>query len=325
MALSSWNGLYNHVEQRFMLKRRYKLFFLLKAIAQHADEFGLCYPGPDRLKKLTGLGTDKELNEALQFLVDGEYIKIWETYNPRRKVYDRDYQVSPFALYVREELQGYCEHIWETGERDFDKESAIVIKRNGQPESESESNQPESNNQNQNHHHHPTDIASKKLTTGSAPDYTNQSAGPQRKKRKPSSGKARSTEKENPQAGGRAPVPEKLDLRKYQSPLPHDQEDQAQDLVVMFRMRISQARGLVATYAPELVARAAVAVQDAMKRGAVNNPPGLLTHFLKRGAISPEDKQLYPTRAEQIEAQNAQFTYQDDEDQTQGDENNAKL
>lgn len=309
MALSSWNGLYNHIEQRFMLKRRYKLFFLLKAIAQHVDAFGLCYPGPKRLMKLSGLGTEKELNEGLQFLVDGEYIKIWETWNPRRKIYDIDYQVSPYVLYVREELQGYCEWIWQTGERDFDKESAIVIKRNAQPDSESESKQPESNNQNQNHHHHPDSIASKTLMTRSASDYTNQPEGPQRKKRKRPAGKTRSTEKETAHAGG--PPPEKIDLRKYQSPLPHTQEDHAQDLVVMFRMRISQARGLVATYGPDLVARAAVAVQDAMNKGHVNNPPGLLTHFLKRGAISPEDKTLYPTREEKIAAENEDFAYHD--------------
>lgn len=292
MALSSWNGLYNHVEQRFMLKRRYKLFFLLKAIAQHADAFGLCYPGPERLMKLSGLGTQKELNEGLQFLVDGEYIKVWETWNRRRKVFDRDYQVSPFVLYVREELQAYCERLWETGERDFSLEDEIVIKRNGQPESESESYQPESDNQNQNHHHHPANIASKKLTQGSANDYANQAEGQQRKRRKPSAGKTRATEKENPQAGGPVP-PEKIDLRKYQSPLPHAQEDHAQDLVVMFRMKISQARGLVATYGVELVSTAAAAVQDAMQRGAATNPPGLLTHLLKRGGINVQDKQLY--------------------------------
>lgn len=291
MALSSWSALYTHIERKFMLKRRYKLFFLLRAICHHTDAFGMAYPGPDKLKELSGFGTDKELNEGLQFLVDGEYIKIWESWNRKRKKWDTDYQVSPWAMYIREEYQSYCEQIWESGERDFGLEEAFVIKRNGQPESETESI-PESDNQNHNHLHYPGTIAAKRLIAGSASDYANQSEGQQRK-RKASSGKARRTEKENPQAGGSVP-PEKIDLRRYQSPLPRpSDEDYAQDLQLMFRMRISQARGLVATYGAELVATSAAAVQDAMSRGAATNPPGLLTHLLKRGGITTDDKQLY--------------------------------
>jgi len=310
MALSSWNGVYNHIEQRFMRARprRYKLFFLLKALCQHADEFGMCYPGDELLEELTGLGTQAMLNEGLQFLVDGEYIKIWEIWNPRRKQWDRDFQISPDVLYIREDLMPYVVKVWETGERDFGYESSIVIKRNGQPDTE-----PESETRIKNQNHHPTppprQHSSEEADDGSASDYTNQPEGPQRKKRKPSSGKARATEKETAHAG--PPPPEKIDLRKYQSPLPHAQEDQAQDLALMFRMRISQARGLVANYGAQLVARAAAAVQDSMNNGHVTNPPGLLTHFLKRGAISPEDKTLYPTREEKIAAENEKFAYHD--------------
>lgn len=136
--------------------------------------------------------------------------------------------------------------------------------------------------------------------TVSAPDYTNQ-----RQRRKPPAGKARATEKENPQAGGPVP-PEKIDLRRYRSPLPQmSQEDTAQDLHLMFRMKISQARGLVANYGPDLVATAAQAVQDQIEKGFVTNPPGLLTFYLKQGAISAEDRNLYPTRKERLAALNA--------------------
>lgn len=290
MALSSWNGVYSHVEQRFMRKRRYKLLFLLKVFCQCADEFGLSYPGDDLLKELTGLGTDATLNEGLQFLVDGEYIKIWESWNPRRRAWDRDFQVSPYVLYIREELQGYAEKLWATGERDFGFESAIVIKRNGQPESEPES---ESRIINQNHHPSPPPRQDSRKATDarSANDYANQAEGQQRKKRKPTAGKARATEKEPAHAG--PPPPDKIDLRKFQSPLPHNQEDRAQDLALSFRMKISQARGLVATYGDELVGTAAHAVHDAMRRGAATNPAGLLTYLLKKGGINVQDERLY--------------------------------
>lgn len=290
MALSSWNGVYSAVEQRFMRKRRYKLFFLLKALCQHADEFGLSYPGDELLKELTGIGSQLQLNESLQFLVDGEYVKIWESWNPRRRAYDRDFQVSPFVIYIREELQGYAEKLWHTGERDFDYESSIVNKLNGQPESEPES---ESRIINQNHQPSPPPRQHSRQATDarSANDYANQAEGQQRKRRKPTAGKARATEKEPAHAG--SPPPDKIDLRKYQSPLPHNQEDRAQDLALSFRMKISQARGLVATYGEELVGTAAHAVQDAMRRGAATNPAGLLTYLLKKGGINVQDERLY--------------------------------
>jgi len=307
MALSSWNALYTHIEQKFMRKRQWKPLHLLKVFVQHADPFGLSYPGEDRIKDLTGLGTTAQINENIQFLVDGEYLKLWDTYNPRRRVYETDYQVSPWTMYIREEYQGYCERIWNTGERDYGFENAVVIKLNGQPASEPES-EPTSVNQHQNQHHHPSNIAAKQLTTTSADDYTNHAEGKQRKRRKPPAGKASATERETAHAGSRPPTPEKPDLRKYQSPLPHNQEDQAQDLVLMFRMKVSQARALVALHGVELVATAAVAVQDAINRGAVNNPAGLLTYLVKKGGISPEDNRLYKTRAQLIAEANAALT-----------------
>lgn len=313
MALSSWNALYTHIEQKFMRKRQWKQLHLLKVFVQHADPFGLSYPGFDLIKDLTGIGTMAQLNEYMQWLVDGEYVKVWETYNQRRRTWDLDYQVSPFVMYIREELQGYAERIWITGVRDFGLEDEIVIKRNGQPSSEPES-EPTSVNQHQNHHHHPANIAAKQLTTIPGDDYETQPAPPKQNRRKPTAGKARATEKENPQAGGRPPVPDKIDLRKYQSPLPQmSQEDLAQDLQLMFRMKISQARGLVANYGIDLIGTAAAAVQDAMNKGAVTNPPGLLTYFLKRGAIGSEDQKIYPTPAQEIAAETARWTYQDNE------------
>lgn len=283
MALSSWNALYTHIEQKFMLKRQWRQLNLLRVLCHHADCFGLCYPGEDRIKAFTGIGTTAQLNEHLQFLVDGEYVKVWETWNQRRRGYDRDFQVSPFVMYVREELQGYAERVWLTGERDFDHESAIVIKLNGQPSSESES-ESSSDNHHQNHHHHPANKSAKRMTTGTAPDYANQADRPKQRRRRPT-GTVRSTEKES---AGRPPAPDKPDLRKYRSPLPQD-EDHAQDIKLMFNMRITQARSLVATYGPQLVATAAAGVQDAINRGACSNPAGLLTYLLRRGGTSPED------------------------------------
>lgn len=308
MALSSWNALYTHIEQKFMLKRQWRQLHLLKVLTQHADCFGLSYPGDDRIQELTGIGTTAQLNEHMQFLVDGEYIKVWETWNGRRKKWDRDFQVSPLVMYIREEYQGYCEHIWHTGERDYELESAIVIKLNGQPASESES-ESTSVTSISNQHHHPAKYAPKEQgPEQGSPGVTTGKTSKTARKRK--TGTGRSIEKENPQAGG-PPPPDKIDLRKYQSPLPVGAEDRAQDLHLMFRMRISQARGLVSNYGPEAIDAAGRAVMHAIEKGTCTNPSGLLTYLLKRGGSSPDDRALYPTQAEKIAAATADMNAYD--------------
>lgn len=298
MAVGSWNALYTHIEQKFMRKRQWRQFHLLKVLTQHADCFGLSYPGDDLIEELTGIGTQAQLREHMQFLIDGEYIKVWETWNGRRKKWDRDFQVSPLVMYIREEYQGYCEHIWLTGERDYELESAIVIKLNGQPSSESESESTSVTNSS-NQHHHPSKYAARQQGPETPPVTTGKAA------RKRKTGTGRSIEKENPQAGG---PPDKIDLRKYQSPLPVQAEDRAQDLHLMFKMRISQARGLVANYGPEAIDAAGRAVMHAIEKGSCTNPSGLLTYLLKRGGSSPDDRDLYPTQAEKIAAATKNMT-----------------
>lgn len=301
MAVSSWNALYTKVEQKFMRKRQWKYLHLLKVFAQHADPFGLSFPGPDLITELTGIGTVKQINETLEWLVDGEYVKVWERWNRYKRIWETEYQVSPLVMYIREELQGYAEKVWVTGERDFDQEDVlVVIKRNGQPSSEPES-EPTSVNQHQNQHHHPSKMPSK-------PEGQAVTTGKTARKRK--SGTARSTEKENPQAGG--PVaPEKIDLRRYHSPLLGAAEDQAQDLKLMFNVRINQARALIANYDPAVIDAAKRAVQDAMDKGTCISPPALLTAIVKRGAISADDRALYPTRAEKMASADAAMNASD--------------
>jgi hypothetical protein len=303
MARSSWTAIYTDVEQRFMRARRYKLFFLLKAIVQHTDPFGLSYPGDDLLKELTGYGSQLQLNEALQFLVDGEYIKIWESWNPRRRGYERDFQVSPVVMYIREDLMPYCIRLWNTGERDYEAEKSIVMKLNGQPESESK-NQPSSTTRLSNQHHHPSNNTLKEIDERAETDDSAQTTNKRQQRRRREQGKARSTEKEFAHAGPPAAV--SPDLRKYRSPLPSvDDEQLATDLQFSIRMRISQARMLIASFGRDQVSLAARAVSDAMAQGRSTNPPGLLTTILRRNAISPEDKTLYPSREERLREQNA--------------------
>lgn len=279
-----------------MLRRQWHQFHLLKVLCQHSDAFGLSFPGPERISALTGLGTEKRINAMLEWLVDGEYVKVHEEWNRRKRIWDREFQVSPFVMYIREDLQGYCEKVWHSGERDFDYEQDYVIKRNGQPSPESES-ESSSDNHPQNQHHHPAKNAAKQQGQGSGKDYTNR----QRRRRKTGNSP---TENDNPQAGG-PPPPEKIDLRRYKSPLLGDLEDQAQDLHVLFGMRIHQARGLVANYPPDVIDAGRRAVVHAMEAGRADDPPALLTYLIKKAGVSPQDRNIYPTRDEKIAAANA--------------------
>ena len=305
-----------------MRKRQWRQLHLLKVFVQHADPFGLSYPGEDLLKDLTGIGTTAQINENLLFLTDGEYLKVWETWNPRRRIWDYDYQVSPFVMYIREDLQGYAERLWITGERDYELENGIVIKLNGQPSPEPES-EPTSVTNNTNHHHHPTNISAKRKGqgVGSGNDYETETAEPpkQRRRRK-TTGTGRSTEKENPQAV----PPAKLDGRKYRSPLPHAQEDQAQDLHTMLRLRIHQARGLVANYPADVIDAAKRAVLHGMEKGTVIDPPALFSHLVKKAAVSADDRKLYPTQAEKLAKWNDQFNDENTDDKKSDDNEELK-
>lgn len=296
MALSSWNALYTHIEQKFMLRRQWHQFHLLKVLCQHSDAFGLSFPGPERISALTGLGTEKRINATLEWLVDGEYVKVHEEWNRRKRVWDREFQVSPFAMYIREELQGYCEKVWYSGERDFDYEQDYVIKRNGQPSPESES-ESTSDNHPQNQHHHPAKNAAKQQGQGPALDYANR----QRRRRKTDSTSQAAAQPENDMP----PAPAKIDLRRYKSPLQGALEDLAQDIHVVFGMRIHQARGLAANYPADVIDAGRRAVMHAMENGTAQDPPALLTYLIKRAGVSPEDRNIYPTQNEKIAAANA--------------------
>src|ERR1041384_7315779 len=118
MALASWTGLYTPVVQSLMRQKRIKELLALQVIAQHADPFGFAFPGAKTFRSLIRC-SNVTLDGLLAFLEEYEYIKIYKTHNPRRGKTDIDFQINPRVLYVRDELQGYCEALWDGADRDF--------------------------------------------------------------------------------------------------------------------------------------------------------------------------------------------------------------
>jgi len=143
MALGSWQGLYNSVVLDLMAQRRERELLLLMALATHCDPFGFCFPGRARLRALRHCSKDTQLTHE-GWLVERGYIVVTETYNPRHRQLEPDYQVSPRILYVRSEIQTYCEMVFDgVEERNFAFEKGFLVilfsTKDSQPEALPES------------------------------------------------------------------------------------------------------------------------------------------------------------------------------------------
>lgn len=282
MALASWTALYTPVVQDLMKAKRIKELLLLQTIAQHADPFGFAFPGVKALKSLMRC-SKATLDRLMTFLVEGEYIKIYETYNPRRGKTDTDFQVSPCVLYVRDEFQAYCEALWMGQERDFSTEKKFLGNlsrtKESQPDSESES-VPDSENRlmNQNQHHHPA--KSKPAPTAPRPLTT----GQQRERATPQRQPAQ-TEKTTPPEGAA-----KRDLSPYRKPFATlDDEDLAQDIKLTVGTQLTQARYAVATYDRAELRIALELTRQKRARGEVGKPGGYFFAMLENGVILPAE------------------------------------
>jgi hypothetical protein len=112
MALGSWMGIYISVSDDLMAERREQELLLFMAIARHADRLGFCYPGRARLMAMRRI-SQPVYERRLSFLEERGYVKMTESYDWRRRQPQYDFQVSPRALYVREEFQDYCERVFD--------------------------------------------------------------------------------------------------------------------------------------------------------------------------------------------------------------------
>lgn len=142
MALGSWQGLYNAVILDLMEQGRERQLLLLMAIASHCDAFGFCYPGRARLGLMRHHSKTTILRDEA-WLVEQGHITVEEVHNPRRRQDEPHYQVSPRTLYVREDLQAYCEAVFDgVRDRDYGFENRVLVNLFSTNDSQPE-NQPE--------------------------------------------------------------------------------------------------------------------------------------------------------------------------------------
>lgn len=143
MARGSWQGLYNDVIDGIMLQRREQELLLLMAIARYCDPLGFCFPGRINLMRTRRI-SQPIYERRLQWLQDNAYVVVIESYDYRRRQTQFDFQINPRVLYVREEVQEYCERVFDgVQDRDFAFEKGFLeilfSTKESQPESHPES------------------------------------------------------------------------------------------------------------------------------------------------------------------------------------------
>lgn len=133
-------GIYISVSDDLMAERREQELLLLMAIMRHCDRLGFCYPGRARLMAMRRI-SQPVYERRLAFLEERGYVRMTESWDWRRRQPQYDFQLSPRALYVREEFQGYCEAVFDGfQERDFATEKMLLENHfstnDSQPETE---------------------------------------------------------------------------------------------------------------------------------------------------------------------------------------------
>lgn len=207
MALGSWTGIYIRVIQELMEQRKEQELLLLLAIQKHCDPFGFCFPGRAKLMRMRHVSKPRyEAREA--FLVDEGYIVVTEVFNARRRQYEPDFQVSPRALYVRPEVQVYCEAVFDgIQDRDFALEKMFLVnlfstkesQPEALPESENRRSKPASGNSPKTRNHNQRGSA---LTQKGRTPTTMRNGGQPAAAIQPTAVQREAHREDNPQAGG---------------------------------------------------------------------------------------------------------------------------
>jgi len=266
MARGSWQGLYNDAIDGLMLQRREQELLLLMAIARYCDPFGFCFPGRINLMRTRRI-SQTIYERRLQWLQDNAYVVVTESYDYRRRQTQFDFQVNPRVLYVREEIQEYCEQVFDgIQERDYDFEKGFLeilfstkeSQPEYHPESESDSDPAEGSKSKTRNHNQLRGAHGQK---GSNPSTMRN----QPKAKQQPTAKREAHRKPNPQAAG--PDVDDLDSLLFADP-----EDVVQAIRFIAPTSPTQARKAVATYPRNAIVHHLRLTANRKKAGDLSNP-----------------------------------------------------
>jgi hypothetical protein len=292
MASGSWMGIYISVSDDLMAERREQELLLFMAIARHADRLGFCFPGRARLMAMRRI-SQPVYERRLAFLEERCLVKMTETWDYRRRQAQFDFQVSPRALYVREEFQVYCEEVFDgIQERDFARENWLLENHfstnDSQPESEPESvpeseTNPSQPNPRTRHSNQRGDAGIQR-----GRNVSTMRNGTQRDSAKqPTAANATAHRKDNPQAGG----PNADEFDKLLSPTVDD-DQLADEIRFAVATTPHQARDIVATYQRDGIVHWLKHTAVRRAKGELSNPGGYFYRMVKKHAPILEDYDL---------------------------------
>jgi hypothetical protein len=279
-----------------MRQKRYKELLLLQVISGFCDPWGFCFPGINPLNHLMRC-KEKSWRVWLAWLIEQGYIKQYETYNPRRRKLEIDYQVNPGVIYIREEMHDYCQNLWDGAERDYAVERIhhSLFREKGKqpeslPESETESGPRERiQTQNQTAKSASTE---KKSAAISHINAAKKQGIAQQQGEAPKQGKAQQQQGEAHDRTNESAAPivknDAIDMTPYHKPLPSpDLEDLATTIAYAVSTQISQARLAVATYSRDEINAALIHTSDRRDKGELAKPGGYFFSVLKSRRFIP--------------------------------------
>lgn len=278
MALGPWMGIYISVSDDLMAARREQELLLLMAIARHADPLGFCFPGRARLMALRHAG-DRKHDERLAFLVDHHYVIYSEVYDHRRRHTMPEYQVSPHAMYIRPEMQDYCEAVFFDGKpRDFDIEQlwyvSLLCEKDSQPDSLTrginQTQEPASGTSSKTRNHNQLFAArepDKATTMRNAPKPVQRTSANQRRP-------AQQQKEESPLR----------DSDEFHALLSDDVDDDriAQEIKLLVSTTLKQAKKAVATYPREGIVFWLEHTARRRQKGELSKPGGYFFNLLQK-------------------------------------------
>lgn len=287
-------GIYIQVSDDLMAQRREQELLLLMAIARHADRLGFCFPGRARLMAMRRC-SQPVYERRLAFLEECGYVQMTETWDYRRRQPQFDFQLSPRAIYIREEFQPYCEAVFDgIQERDFAVEKALLENHfstndslekttqenhfstnDSQPEVvtriRNQTQEPDTETRRKTSVHNQRSNRAEKQQGRNTSTMRNDAQRQTASTTQPTATDAKRTEKDNPQAGGPAPDLDNLILDK--------------ELLIKAVMHVAsttehQARAAVETYPVDQIMHWLRHTNQRRQKGKLTKPGGYFFRML---------------------------------------------
>jgi hypothetical protein len=279
-----FNRLQSHITREVREKLGRVAKDVLVELGNHSDNLGVCWPGIGRLAESTGYA-DEVVRDALVALEAADYIRMLYRYSGVRRRWEFEaYQLSPDVVFLNQEYIGQAWDTFLNSQRYCNISGAFVGKESQQNQQQ---NQKQNQEQNQEQNQSTTTTAFEEAESG-ALDMSKKQGQRQRAKEQSPTAPNGANQKAAPPGARPSPrsdAPPPVSFAEYQSELPDELENIAQQLWVNSgNLPMPIARYLVVTYGRAICQ---AALKNYGKARDVVNPGGYLRSIIERRAVSP--------------------------------------